>query len=1284
MCAQRLRRRIGSRGPITARRFRGLAASARRPGIEALEVRALLTANLYLDFGDNFPAGGLVMSALQLRSDFGAGTPGLQGPDVRRADNAMTPGVNEAIVDGTMLVFNPMAPSVTFDYNGDALVDNTDYTDLRAATLALVRRYYAPLDVNVIIAPPVDNTSSATYIAGVRAQLQTGLNQNGEFDGWVFASDIRRQADNRSVGVLTGNNGVSNGSDIGGNNAEDNVAVAYVDQIFGGAAANSTDTRLAYTMAHEGAHDFGIAHRNNGTSGTALDADMAQLTRSELVTESAGAINRTNFVFSTRYPLIRGDGNNNPPPPANSFNANDVANQFLRLANNNNLGLRTGAPDYITGTGAHDIITVTNLNAAQATVTVQAFRDAAYASAITVPGTAVTTFSYTVSKANGLLVEAGFGNDRIILDANLGVNVSVFGMGGVDEMIVMGGGAASGSYTPGNAVAVKLDDNQAFSGTIVAGSTTIAFDEFDTAGSITVRDIANFTFRTPNSNDLLMLNSPQAGRNRIAGSSGGTAFVPLVFFNNASMTLDLATNDGATGADTLVITSALAAAGLQNLTVNAGTGNDTLNLMSPNLALPVPGGAFSYNAGSSTTPSGDQIVAQGNVDWTLSNTSLISSGGGLVALSSVESAHLTGGASGNFFSVSGWTGLGSLSGQGGSDTVVAAKDTHFALSDTALATFDGMNLGLSSIEVAVFMGGAGPNMFDVGGWTGSGAIAAMGGNDTLTATKDRDFTLSSTALLASDGMTLAISGFEIADLTGGASNNQFTVGSWLGISVALDGLGGNDTYTLAAGDLDSVAAFVSILDTAGSADAVVLNDAGNAKLVDYTVATSGVSTQFTAGGPRAFPGLSLAPGTIESLTLNATTGANNFYVTPDAVTEFFINGNNPTFAGPGVDYLEVDFTGTSGRKLTYSGPPLGNGTWEFLGSGNPVTGARKTITFTSIEKIKYFEILAVGADAGFSSRPTVKVYDAETGDLSLELEAYESHFRGGVRVAVGDVNGDGIPEIITAPGPLRAADVKVFDVLSGAKKHQFVGAYPGVNSGLHVAVGDVTGDGRADIVTGWQTGSSHVYIFPNTGSAAAPFANYNGIARPGNPVTPSLNAFAGIFTLSFGIGGIAIGNVQGHAGGVGDIVVAAQGALVPAVRVFDYFSNGTSSVPVRQITPFDLLSTTGPLTVAVGNVDSASGRADIVIGGSTRGRGEVVVWHNDSNSLTRFTPYTGLGSSAPVRVAIKQTGLAGGEIFTGQGPLGKSNELRRFSGNGALIDHILETDPEFDGGFWLG
>jgi streptogramin lyase len=74
----------------------------------------------------------------------------------------------------------------------------------------------------------------------------------------------------------------------------------------------------------------------------------------------------------------------------------------------------------------------------------------------------------------------------------------------------------------------------------------------------------------------------------------------------------------------------------------------------------------------------------------------------------------------------------------------------------------------------------------------------------------------------------------------------------------------------------------------------------------------------------------------------------------------------------------------------------------------------------------------------------------------------------GVNVAVGDVDGDGIPEIITAPGPgpKNPALITVWK-LNGNTLNE-VSSFTAFNEnyGANIAAGDVDGDGKAEIIVG--------------------------------------------------------------------------------------------------------------------------------------------------------------------------------------------------------------------------
>jgi Ca2+-binding RTX toxin-like protein len=89
----------------------------------------------------------------------------------------------------------------------------------------------------------------------------------------------------------------------------------------------------------------------------------------------------------------------------------------------------------------------------------------------------------------------------------------------------------------------------------------------------------------------------------------------------------------------------------------------------------------------------------------------------------------------------------------------------------------------------------------------------------------------------------------------------------------------------------------------------------------------------------------------------------------------------------------------------------------------------------------------------------VKVFDGTTGAELRSFFAYWPTFTGGVRVAAGDVNGDGFADIVTGAGAGAGPHVKVFDGQTGAALHSFFAYDPSSTGGVFVAAGDLSGDG---------------------------------------------------------------------------------------------------------------------------------------------------------------------------------------------------------------------------------
>jgi len=100
-------------------------------------------------------------------------------------------------------------------------------------------------------------------------------------------------------------------------------------------------------------------------------------------------------------------------------------------------------------------------------------------------------------------------------------------------------------------------------------------------------------------------------------------------------------------------------------------------------------------------------------------------------------------------------------------------------------------------------------------------------------------------------------------------------------------------------------------------------------------------------------------------------------------------------------------------------------------------------------------------------------------------------FGGELRVAQGDINGDGVLDQIFAAGPgVAGGHVKVFDGVTGALLRSFF-AFEGFSGGTFVGAADVDGDGRDEVVVGADAGAlPHVKVFSAPGELLMSFLAY--------------------------------------------------------------------------------------------------------------------------------------------------------------------------------------------------
>jgi hypothetical protein len=174
------------------------------------------------------------------------------------------------------------------------------------------------------------------------------------------------------------------------------------------------------------------------------------------------------------------------------------------------------------------------------------------------------------------------------------------------------------------------------------------------------------------------------------------------------------------------------------------------------------------------------------------------------------------------------------------------------------------------------------------------------------------------------------------------------------------------------------------------------------------------------------------------------------------------------------------------------------------------------------------EIVVVPDKGGQSA---VKIFNYK-GKLVGQFIAWRKDFAAGLRVAVGNVDNDKAGEIIVATGSGAKNEVKVFTA-QGLLKYKFRPYNQNFAGGVSLAVGDIDGDNIDEIITGAGPGGGpHVRIFSGSGKLKGEFMAYEGSFRGG------IQVVAG--NLDYG----AKANQD-------EIIVSAGAGRQPQVRIFN-------------------------------------------------------------------------------------------------------------------------------------
>ena len=306
------------------------------------------------------------------------------------------------------------------------------------------------------------------------------------------------------------------------------------------------------------------------------------------------------------------------------------------------------------------------------------------------------------------------------------------------------------------------------------------------------------------------------------------------------------------------------------------------------------------------------------------------------------------------------------------------------------------------------------------------------------------------------------------------------------------------------------------------------------------------------------------------------------------------------------------------------------------------------------------QIIAVGTDAGVPTQ--VNVYNAQTLALEFAFLPFGPNFTGGARVAVADLNGDGVPDIIASAGPGGGPQIVVWD---GATQQpiagplaSFYGMAATFTGGMYVAAGDVNGDGTPDIIVG-------------AGAGGGPQVNL--FSGKDGSVLGSFYALSASFT-----GGVRVAAGDIHGIGRADIITAAGAGGGPQITIFD----GLSLSPVASFYAFAASFTNG-VFVAAGDVNG-DGKADIIAGAGAGGGPQVTVFDGSSlallSSFYAFTP----SFSGGVRVgAVDPDGTGHAEILTAAGPTGGPQVTVFDSSTLVILGAFFGSNPQLTAGLYI-
>jgi hypothetical protein len=358
---------------------------------------------------------------------------------------------------------------------------------------------------------------------------------------------------------------------------------------------------------------------------------------------------------------------------------------------------------------------------------------------------------------------------------------------------------------------------------------------------------------------------------------------------------------------------------------------------------------------------------------------------------------------------------------------------------------------------------------------------------------------------------------------------------------------------------------------------------------------------------------------------------------------------------PGVDLSKRMFLSSTPNTTPPAAGPPGRTVPDFTALGSVSAGRRPTFVAT-----------AEGAGGDL-----VRVFDLTAGQERFRFRPFPGN-PGGARVTTADLTGDGIPDVVVGAGPGGTPRVIAYDGNTGAVLFDFLAFEASFTGGVYLAAGDFDGDGLADlVVTPDAGGGPRVRVFGG-GDPGRVLADFWGITDPAfrggaRPAVGDLNA-DGVPDLVVGAG----------TGGGPRVAVWDGGSLrraAPSALTADFFAfetglrNGVYPAvgDVDGDGAADLIVGAGPggaprvVVFPAPTLLSGAPRASAsFFAGDVSDRGGVPVRAVDVNGDGRTEVMTGAGQGSLPRVRFSDPQT------------------------GATLDEFAAEYPEFLGGIQVG